>query len=191
MKVHYIQPYDKQSPPNIGGAINSAIKQLNADPSYWIVLLDHDVLFLRPDSKKQLEEILETTDFDILGPVTNRLAMDYQLHPGAFDEDSITAHVEIANQRHKDYYGQVNSYPYIAAAFCLCFRASVWNKLGGFHENTIQFDSIFCARALNAKMKLGLMVGIYVFHLYRWGSKTPKIDCSHLLRSANQDSPQQ
>jgi|ERR1700744_363145 len=183
--VHYISPF--RSDKNIGKAINGAINQLKADSDDFICLLDHDVMFLRPDSKKQLEEILKTTDFDILGPVTNRLAMDYQLHPGVFDEDSITAHVAIANQRHEDYYGQVNYYPHIAAAFCLCFRVSTYVKLGGFHENSIQFDSIFCARALNAKMKLGLMTGIYVFHLYRWGSKNPKQDCSHLLQSANRD----
>lgn len=182
MRTHYIQPYDKTSPPNIGGAINSAIKQLNADPNDFICLLDHDVMFLRPDSKKQLEEILETTDFDILGPGTNRLAMEHQLVTGAFNEFDIRKHIEIANRMHKDAYGTVCPVNDILAAFCLCFRVSTWQKLGEFKENTLQFDSLFSCAARSMKMKLGICTGIYVMHIYRMWSDSPKQDITHLLQ---------
>lgn len=182
MKVHYIQPYDKHSPPNIGGAINLAINQLNADQSDWICLLDHDVMFLRPDSKKQLEEILESTDFDILGTATNRLAMSHQLVPGMFDVTDIRDHVKCADAMHEANYGQVFQIDDILAAFCLCFRVTTWIKLGGFHERLLQFDSLFCAAARCSKMKLGICTGIYVFHAYRLMSDNPKQDIKHLLR---------
>lgn len=187
-KVHYIQPYDLNK--NIGRAINAAILQLNADAKDWICLTDHDVLWLLPNSKRQLEEILAVTDYRILAPVTNRLATTYQLHHDAFNEDSITAHGEIALHRHMVNYGKVEPFPHIAAAFCLCFRVSTWEKLGRFIENSIQFDSVFSARALNSGMKIGLMTGIYLFHLYRWQSKNPKTDYWHLLAPTNPDSDQ-
>lgn len=179
--IHYIQPYDKQAPPNIGGAINSAIRQLNADPSEWIVLLDHDIMFLRPDSKKQLEEILETTDFDILGVATNRLAMSHQLVPCMFDVTDIREHLKCANAMHEANYGKVIQIQDILAAFCLCFRISTWIKLGGFHENSLQFDSLFSIAARRAKIKLGICTGIYVFHAYRLLSDNPTQDIKHLL----------
>lgn len=180
--VHYIQPYDKQSPPNIGGVINLAIKQLNTDEIDWICLLDHDVMFLRPDSKKQLEQILETTDYDLLGPVTNRLSMNQQLMPGMFDEYDIRKHIECANALHDANYGKVMPLNDILAAFCLCFRVSTWQKLGRFHENSLQFDSLFSWAARSLKMKLGIMTGIYVFHAYRLMSDNPTQDIKHLLQ---------
>lgn len=188
MAIHYIQPYDKTSPPNIGGAINSAIKQLNADPNDFVVLLDHDVLFLRPDSKKQLEEILETTDYDILGPVTNRLSMVHQLVSGMFGATDIKEHIKCANALHDANYGKVIPVNDILAAFCLCFRVSTWQKLGGFKENSLQFDSLFSCAARSLKMKLGIMVGVYCFHLYRmWNETNPTRDIKHLLQQSEPD----
>lgn len=182
MAVHYIQPYDKNSPPNIGGAINSAIRQLNADPNDFICLLDHDVIFLRHDSKRQLEEILETTDYHILGVATNRLAISHQLVPGMFDVTDIREHIKCANAMHEANFGKVVPLNDMLAAFCLCFRVSTWQKLGGFHENSLQFDSLFSCAARSMKMKLGIMTGVYVMHLYRMLSANPTQDITHLLQ---------
>ena len=154
------------------------------------MLLDHDVLFLRPDSKKQLEEILETTDFDILGPATNRLSMPNQLVSGMFGVTDIKEHIKCANAMHEANYGQVFQINDILAAFCLCFRVKTWQKLGGFHENSLQFDSLFCCAARTMKMKLGIMVGIYCFHLYRmWSVDNPTQDITHLLQQPEPDLP--
>jgi glycosyltransferase involved in cell wall biosynthesis len=177
--VHYIQPYSIEK--NIGCAINAAIRQLNTPDTDWICLLDHDVMFLRPDSKKQLQEILETTDYDILGTATNRLAIANQLVPEMFDEYDIRKHIECANAMHEANYGKVIPLNDILAAFCLCFRVSTWQKLGGFKENSLQFDSLFCYAARSLKMKLGIMTGIYVFHAYRLLSDNPTQDITHLL----------
>jgi hypothetical protein len=179
MTISYIQPY--RTDLNIGLAINEAIGNLrNSD---WIVLLDHDVLFLRPDSKAQLEHILHTTPYDLLGPCTNRLAQRYQLIQGMFDEPNIRKHIEVANRLHTDYYGLVQSTPNVLAAFCLCFRASVWEHIP-FLENSLQFDSQFSISAKRAGFRAGLMMGLYVFHLYRFNSLNPTQDLSHLIAQA-------
>lgn len=180
--VHYIQPYDTNSPPNIGGAINSAISYYSNYPNDWMVLLDHDVLFLRPDSKKQLEEILKTTDYDILGPATNRLSMPQQLVSGMFNVTDIKEHIKCANALHDANYGKIVETNNILAAFCLCFKVSTWQKLGGFAENSLQFDILFSIAARKVKMKMGIMTGIYLFHTYRLMSDNPTHDIMHLVQ---------
>ena len=179
MKVHFISPFSTEK--NIGGAINDAIQQLHADDDDWIVHTDQDVLWLRSDSKKQLIEILSNTDYDILGPATNRLANHYQLVANMFNEDSISKHIEVANKRHEVAYGEVRDYTHVLAAFCLCFKVKTWKLLGGFTENNIVFDTNFAQKAHENKLKCGLMTGIYLLHLYRWGSPNPSRDIKHLL----------
>ena len=180
-KFHFIQPYSMKSPPNIGGSINQAIEQLHADGEDWIILTDHDVCWLRSDSKRQLISILETTEYDVLGPVTNRLSMPHQVIDGMFDVMSFDEHVRVGNYLHERNYGQVISTSDILAAFCLCFRVSTWRSLGCFLENSIQFDSVFSCDAINKGYKLGIMSGIYLWHSYRILSDCPKFDISHLI----------
>lgn len=179
MSVHYISAFDPLK--NIGGALNKAIAQLNADDNDWICSTDMDILWLRSDSKSQLEHILNNTDYDLLGPLTNRLGTQNQLVPNIFNEDSITRHIEIAKERHDIAYGEIMPYNKVLAAFCLCFRVKTWKLLGGFSENNIVFDTNFAQKAYEHKLKSGLLIGIYVFHLYRWGSHKPSIDIKHLL----------
>lgn len=180
--VNYIQPYDKNSPPNIGGAINAAIKATISDPDDWFCLTDHDIMFLLPDSKRQLEEILETTDFDILGPLTNRLAAQTQLVMGEFETTDLLDHLNRANKCSKTHYCKVGQVHDPLAAFCLCFRRSLWQELGGFPENNIQFDYLFCSRALREGKRLGVMTGIYVLHLYRmFAEGDPRKYIDHLV----------
>lgn len=179
MKVHFISPYSVGR--NIGGSINQAVQQLNADNDDWICHLDQDAMWLRPDSKKQLIEILCATDYDLLGCLTNRLGTQNQLAPNMFTEDSITKHIETANHYHTNHYGEIMPYNKVLAAFCLCFRVRTWKLLGGFSENNIVFDTNFCRKAQECGLKSGLMVGIYLFHLYRWNSHSPSMDIKHLL----------
>jgi hypothetical protein len=175
--IHYISPYSTSK--NIGGAINDAIKQLNANDEDFIVHLDQDCMWLRPDSKRQLEEILFTTDFDILGAVTNRVGLKIQLVNGLFGISDMLTHLQVAEKLHNENYGVVVSVNEPLAAFCLCFRVGVWKKLGGFRENCLQFDWWFTENARKMGLKLGLMTGILVFHLYRLGRCVE--DITHLL----------
>jgi len=176
--LHFISPYriDK----NIGKAINDAIIQLNPKSSDWVILQDHDIMWLLPDSKKQLEEILSNTNYDLLGPVTNRLAQRYQLAYGYFDQFDIREHVKYAKRLQEANYSVIQSTPNILAAFCLCFRVSLWEKIK-FVENSLQFDSQFSITAKKMGFKAGIMLGVYVFHSYRILSDNPTQDISHLI----------
>lgn len=161
--------------------MNDAIAHINATDEDWVIHVDQDALFLRPDSKLQLEQILYETEFDILGPVTNRLSMPHQVIEPMFDISDITEHIKVANYQHDNHYGNVIPTTDILAAFCLCFRVKTWRYLGGFIENSVQFDSVFSCDAVNKGYKLGIMHGIYIFHLYRMWSECPKFDVKHLI----------
>jgi GT2 family glycosyltransferase len=174
--IHYISPFRQDK--NIGKAINDAITQLSASDEDWVIHIDQDVLWLLPDSKSRLERILSTTEYDILGAVTNRLSMPYQLASNMFDETDIKRHIEVAKLLDSDV---VEPYMHILAAFCLCFKVKTWKQLGGFEDNSISFDTTFSLKAQMSGLKLGLCVGVYVFHLYRMLSDNPTRDIKHFL----------
>lgn len=175
--IHYISPYRKDK--DIGRAINNAIEDLSTEPNDWIVHMDHDAMFLLPDSKAQLETILNSTDFDILGPVTNRLGTIGQTMHGMFEERDMLKHVQLAQKVSDKKYGLVTKFERHLAAFCMCFKAVAWRDLGGFEENVLDFDVRFCKKAKEQGLKLGIMPGLYVFHLYRMGKDVN--DYSHLI----------
>jgi glycosyltransferase involved in cell wall biosynthesis len=177
MVVHYVSAYSREK--NIGKAINDSIRQLNADDEDWICSTDHDILWLLPDSKAQLEDILAKTTFDVLGPLTNRLGGPTQLVPDMYDETDILRHIAVAQDRDNNYRGDVIGTHEFLAAFCLCFRVKTWKALGGFQEGNLSFDWLFSEMAKKMGFKLGICAGIYVFHLYRLGKN--KDDYSHLL----------
>lgn len=181
MNIHYISPY--RTDKNIGKAINDAIIQLNPGDEDWIVHVDQDVCFLRPDSKKQIEEILSTTDYRLLGVMTNRLGLTYQLHDNYLcKNDSINYHYQISNELHNNHYGQVKEVKRgPIAAMVMCFKVSDWRSVGGFAENNIQFDIKFSDDLRLKGCNLGVMKGVYVFHLYRmWSNNDPLTEIKHL-----------
>lgn len=177
--IHYISPYSTEK--NIGGAINTAIRQLRPHPDDWIVHVDQDVCFLRPDSKAQIGEVLGVTDYDVLGCLTNRLSSGHQLYQGEFnDSGDMREHIAIANHCHAIGYGRVLPTAVNIAACLMAFRVSTWGRVGGFVENNVRFDSYFTDDVMRMGGKLGIMSGVYVFHLYRMWSDNPVWEVGHL-----------
>lgn len=181
MAIHYISPFRQDK--NIGKSINEAVINLTADLDDWIIHLDHDVLFLLPDTKAQIERILLSTEFDVLSCMTNRIRSKEQLINGHFsDDDRVREHIHIAEICRTLSGDEVVPAKGVMAAFMLCFRISAWQKVGGFVEGPINFDTVFNVTCRDAGLKIGLMKGVYVFHSYRLLSKVPFQDCLHLLK---------
>lgn len=183
MKVHYISPY--RADKNIGLAINEAIAQLHdvyEGLDCWIVLMDHDMMWLLPDSKAQVERILMTTEYDILGCMTNRLRLPDQLVGGKFiDNDKVRDHIVIAEKCREMWGDQVKTATGVVAAFMMAFRVDLWQRVGGFVENVLNFDAQFCWEAQKiAEAKIGIMTGVYVWHSYRLNQINPKTYIKHL-----------
>lgn len=183
--VHWISPY--RADKNIGGAINVAICNLNPPGEYirpddWVVHTDQDCLFLQPDTKAHILNILDKTSYDVLGCLTNRIRSKEQLVNGYFNGNpDITYHMGVA-QRQWDTHGMsIRPARGVIAAFLLCFRVSTWEQLGGFDEGSLSFDSTFSMRARKAGLKLGIMQGIVVWHSYRLRAVDPFREINHLL----------
>lgn len=180
MNTHYIQPYSVEK--NFGLAINEAVKAINYAPDDFICLTDHDTLWLLPDSKAQVEQILQATPYDVLGCMTNRIRSKEQLVGGYFNpDDRIKEHIRIAELCQGAGRDIVVDAKGVMAAFMLCFRTSAWEKVGGFAEGAINFDTLFCGAVRAAGLRIGLMRGVYILHLYRINSKIPLQDVAHLI----------
>lgn len=171
--IFYLSPFSPNC--DIGGIYNRQIAHLPDD--CWICITDQDILFLLPDTKRQIQEIADKGEFELYGCMTNRLGWGHQLHNGKISKDgNIQTHIEIAKDRQSEFGNEVLKSDAPIAGFLMLFRKSTWQRVGGFVEKSKIFDQEFSLR-IHSK---GLMTGVYVFHLYRWGSKMPEFDSSHL-----------
>ncbi len=177
--IYYITPYLTG---DIGKAINDAIAVLHEDS--WVCLRDTDTMFLLPDQPSMLEDLVATNPpFDVIGASCNRLGSSYQLLGGKIDDDpNILNHISHAKVA-RDYYGdEIEEVPQGTplAGFFLLFRKSLWKEIP-FEERSIQFDIIFSNTLHERGKRLGLMRGMYLFHIYRLGQKDPQRAISHLM----------
>lgn len=180
MIINWIQPYcvDK----NIGKEYNRMIELM--PDNQWIGLVDHDAMFLRPDSKMQIADVVEKhgAEYDVFGALTNRLFGEHQRYNGVFSEVSdINHHIDIANKVHQSHYDSIIETKINLAGLCMVFKKSTWRRVGEFKENSICLDREFTDAVMNACGKLAIMQGVYVFHLYRWGRPSPGQYIKHLL----------
>jgi hypothetical protein len=179
IKIWYSSPYSTAK--NIGKALNEFCELIPDDD--WICLQDGDIMFLTPDWGNQIEETVKRygNKFQLIGCMTNRLGRNIQKVDGMFDEKDITKHYLKAKELSETHYAEVEVITkkrFVAGMFML-FPKSVWQK-HKFKENVINFDDCFSRDIVQSGGKLGLMKGLYVFHLYRIWSESPKTERTHL-----------
>lgn len=185
VNVHHITP--GRSDKNIGKAINEIIEKLpNND---WICLRDIDTLPMYHEKiYKQCEEIAQAAEYDLVGCMTNRLGLHYQLVGGRKSNDSdILNHRKIAVELYNEHGSNVMPIQQVIGGLFMLFPKSTWNAVGGFPEGGIQinghfFDYHFCKQVMAKRLRIGISKGIYLFHYYRFqnGDDTRK-SISHLL----------
>lgn len=164
---------------NIGGGLNRTIECLPDD--CWVCVRDGDTMFLTHDWGERAEALV-TTGYDLIGCLTNRIGIPHHLPDGFFSNiGSITVHKLIAEQHHDRgiWVKEIKTGP--IAGFFMLFPKKLWLDVGGFDEETIYFDSIFTERARAKGARIGVAQGLYIFHMYRWGSDDPRNDIQHLL----------
>lgn len=175
MQINYISPYATDL--NIGLSYNQAIDQLSND---WICLRDHDTL-LFPGTGNLIPQIIEVNqEFELITAMTNRIGVGLHCVPGMFQEDSILSHQNKAKEL-RETFGTKIIETGVAPGFCMIFHKSLWSKVGGFTENSIFFDREFGNAAKKRGCKIGLALGLYLLHLYRYNSENPRNCIKHLL----------
>lgn len=181
--IIYSNPYNTQK--NIGKAYNDFINCLNVPEETWIVIQDGDIIYLDPRWGTLIETVTETTgkEYDLLGCTTNRVGLIDHLAWGEFnDDDQLRVHQNIATARHSMFYNQIKDTKVVAGYFML-FKYSTWKKVGGFQEDTLAADRNFSHKVLQHGGRLGIMLGLYVFHAYRLhqhGRTNAQQDYKHL-----------
>lgn len=182
-EIYYIQSYDINR--NIGNAYNRHIKHLPDDA--WICINDHDSNFLIPDFGKQLHDIIEKhgEEYALFGCVTNRLRGTHQLYNKTFSNNhDMKHHFFIGCELFKTKYTEVEETSGVAGLMML-FKKSTWVEVGGFEENNIACDTMFSKAIISKGIgKIGIMKGVYLYHLYRiWQEDYEKAfsDVGHLL----------
>lgn len=178
-RINWLQPYSVEK--NIGREYNRLISLM--PDGEWIGITDHDAMFLRPDSKAQISDIITRHghEFDVFGVLTNRLYGWHQQYNGFSEDPDVNNHVQIANDCHSSNYGQVVETNVNIAGLCMVFSKSTWDRVGGFAEGSITLDKDFTDAVMRTGGRLAIMTGVYMFHLYRWGQSDPTRYKDHLV----------
>lgn len=180
--IHYLTPYDTDK--NIGKAYNEAIEQLG-DDNDWFVLRDGDTMFPTPQWGKHIEDALMKVGdhYQLIGAMTNRIGSEHQRVPGMFEVWDMRDHVRKAIELQDSHYAVVEETDKGVAGFFLAFRKKTWKQIK-FTENPNEarrFDTVFYKAVRAAKMRVGIMKGLYIVHLYRPLSSSPRTDVKHLI----------
>lgn len=180
MNIHHIQPYAEDL--NIGRTYNEACYLTLAGQDDWFVITDHDAMYLHPKSKSQVHDNIRKygDTYDIFGCLTNRVSVPQNLYGGKMsDNPDVTYHRQIAERLHVEHYGEIYPTKKITAGFFLAFSKKVWEE-HPFVENSVHLDRLFCESVLKSGGQIGIMMGVYMFHYYRFGAKRPQFEYDHL-----------
>ena len=178
MKIYYFAPFDSEK--NIGRSHNEHCALVpNAED--WICITDSDILFLLPDTKRQIEDVVSKhgKDYQVIGCLTNRIAGKHQQYNGFECCTDIMYHKMIANHCQHERYDEVEETDINIAGFLMIFQKKTWEKYR-FSDNSIRFDSEFTDKVKADGGRLGVAQGVYVFHDYRLGHENPTYYTDHL-----------
>lgn len=178
MKINHLQVFDYSL--NISNRLNEAIELL---PNQWICLTDNDTLKF-PSFADNLKELLESgniTENDLIGTMTNRLRpTNPQVINELFNEPNINIHFDKAIDLWASNGTSVEVTKLIAGS-CMIFHKSLWARVGGFDTSKIFFDKYFSYAVNDIGGRCLISKGLYIFHLYRWGSNDPVSSVQHLI----------
>ena len=179
MKINYLQIHDYNL--DISKRLNECVNLL---PNEWICLTDNDVLKF-PTFSDNLRDILESGDCKknhVIGTMTNRLRpSNPQVVNELFDESDMNVHFNKSVELWDENGTTLMDAPLIAGS-CMVFHKSLWSKVGGFDESKTFFDKYFSYAVKDSGGRCLIAKGLYTFHLYRWGSKSPVDAVEHLIK---------
>lgn len=183
VSVHHITP--ARSDKNFGLAINQLIDGLPEND--WICLRDIDTVPAYHEKFiEQCERIAnDPQGFDLIGCMTNRLGLGYQLVDGMFDNWDIQDHRKVG----KELSANTNIKPLqrgqTVGGLMMLFSKRTWQKAGRFPEGGIILKGSFIdwhfSKAVARFGTMGIAEGIYLIHLYRIEAKNTRTEKRHLI----------
>lgn len=158
-------PYDVDK--NLGKAYNETFQKY--DDEDWLIIKDHDVLILLPETIKHIHEYIKLyPGTGIFTCFTNRIANSEQLLNGKVNEDdSIRIHIGLALKQLSQLY-KITELKKPVSGMLMVIKKEVWNEVK-FAENALCLgvDNDYHLRMIATGRKILRMDGIYVWHTYR------------------------
>jgi len=189
-RIHYISPYSLEK--DYGAVINETVALFDNIPQDWICLMDQDTM-LFPQAPHLIKHVTETYPYvGMFGARTNRIGqstiLNRQRVDSMFEERDMHQHKKYAQLLFNQEGHKVTLIDRPIAGFFMLFRVATWLKVGGFKKKLADggyFDMHFSNEVLNHGYHIGLINGLYVFHLYRMGEDFSKDDHlrTHPLKS--------
>lgn len=182
IQVHYITA--ARADKNLGKAVNQLIEGLPDQD--WICLRDIDTIPPYHEGFiKQCEEIANSNSgYSLIGCMTNRIGLPYQLVKGMFTEWDMKKHREKAKELSSIKTIKPLSKMQTVGGVMMLFPKSVWQKAGKFPEGGISIKGEFVdyhfSRAVGKIGKLGIAEGVYLFHAYRMDAVDTRTHKDHL-----------
>lgn len=177
--IYYHTPYSLKK--DISEYYNNAMSLLENDND-WCCFVDGDAMFLQPNFGHIIDQYTQQNDFGLLTCYTNRVGTGYMLEYGMWDIDDIKEHrkkaVEVFERNQYNIMDITNLSP--LSGVLMLLKKETWLKAGGFtHKGMLGVDNSIHYNVRNNGMKVGLMMGLYIFHWYRSGKNIH--DKSHLM----------
>jgi len=165
--IYYFKPFDLDK--KLGRAYNEYMRMLPSDED-WGCLLDGDTMFLTEDYGKQIQEIVMMyPNTGLFTCLTNRVGRRQQCYKGVMSENwDIKHHYQIAQEVQKFARHNVSEIHTIISGHLLLVKKKTWREVGGFvEEGILKVDNKFSWGILQARKKILIMNGVYIFHRYR------------------------
>ena len=135
---------------------------------------------------QQCEEISNNPHgYDLIGCMTNRLGLPYQLVPNMFNEWDVKVHRAKAKELSEKPKIKSLHRTQTIGGLMMLFSKQTWLKAGKFPEGGIILNGSFVdyhfSKAVGKFGKLGIAEHIYLLHLYRMDSNDTRTNKQHLI----------
>ncbi len=164
---------------NLGEAYNYCATLIGGDDEY-ILYKDGDVCFLTPDWMNIIKEAIQANpQYDVYTCLTNRVGNTAQCHENKINDDpNILNHITIAKSLAKSKRVEVIETKHVISGHLMIFKKSLIKQIGKFSNGILGVDTDFSRAVFRHQKRIGIMQGLYVFHVYRLS--TGILDKSHL-----------
>lgn len=174
MRILLTQPWSIQE--NLGQAYNKAIE--SAGPDYDLVaLMDYDAMLTTPRWYEQLQGAWRDATIGVLGAVTNRIGNKAQVPENAPKDHDIRAHRQFGHYLAEKYGSETlditddyfEGRGDLLGGVLMATSPGIWERVGGFpdQQGKLGIDNAYHRRIREAKLRVHILRGLYVYHWYR------------------------
>lgn len=168
--IYCFIPYPPRNK-TLGWDYNKFMKLLLNDDD-WACLIDHDVMFTTKCWWHQMTEVVKKyPEYSCFTALTNRIGCPWQRLVPEEDNNDVLYHREIGAKLQKESYSEVvdkSNENIPMSGFLMLVKKEAWKscKFGDGRDGFAAVDNDFYKALQGEGLKIGVMRGIYLYHLY-------------------------